>query len=151
VSLIGRSAGAVLLTAGVLAATIATPALAASHTGVAKKGTEIATTHIKLGKVLANSKGRVMYLFTEDRHGVSHCKGVCLSSWPAVKSLHKPVAGRGIKAKHLGVTSHHQVTYYGHPLYYFVGDTRPRQGSGEALNDFYVVSPKGAAIKRHDA
>ena len=50
------------------------------------------------------------------------------------------------KAKHLGRNSHDQVTYYGHPLYYFVSDEKPGHETGEGLNDFHVLSPAGHAI-----
>jgi hypothetical protein len=45
-----------------------------------------------------------------------------------------------------------QVTYNGHPLYFFVGDRSPGSGSGQRLNEFgglwYVLSPNGHAITR---
>jgi predicted lipoprotein with Yx(FWY)xxD motif len=140
----GQRAGTVLLSAGLLAAAVAAPALASGH----HKGTKITTTHVKLGRVLASSKGRVMYLFAKDGNKVSHCHGACATAWPKVTSEAKPVAGAGISAKHLSRTSKHdQVTYYGHPLYYFSGDTKPGKDTGENLNSFFVVSTHGKPIK----
>jgi predicted lipoprotein with Yx(FWY)xxD motif len=45
-----------------------------------------------------------------------------------------------------------QVTYNGHPLYYFAGDTKPEETKGQGLNAFgagwYVVSPAGDKIEQ---
>jgi predicted lipoprotein with Yx(FWY)xxD motif len=149
----GQLAGTILLSAGLLTAAVAAPALATSHhvmaVSHAKKGTKIATTRVKkLGRVLANSKGQVMYLFAGDGKKVSHCNGACAEVWPRVTSKTKPVAGAGISAKHLSLAKKHdQVTYYGHPLYYFTGDTKTSEAKGENLNSFFVVSTKGKKVK----
>jgi predicted lipoprotein with Yx(FWY)xxD motif len=143
-------AGTVLLSAGLLAAAIAAPALATSHHKAKpkeRKGTEISTTKTSLGKVVANEKRRVMYLFTKDGRKVSHCTGACLSVWPRVTSKAKPRGEHGVLAKHLGLTKKHQVTYYGHPLYYFVSDHKAGRAKGEGINHFFVVSTHGKAIK----
>ena len=43
-----------------------------------------------------------------------------------------------------------EVTYGGHPLYYFVGDAQPGQTNGEGLNEFgglwYAISPSGMQV-----
>jgi predicted lipoprotein with Yx(FWY)xxD motif len=117
--------------------------MAATH----HKGTVIASRHTKLGRVLTNSKGRVMYLFTKDGRKKSHCSGVCASVWPKVMSPVKPRAGTDVLAKHLSRTAKHQATYYGHPLYYFASGKKPRNTSGEGLNHFFVVSVHGKPIK----
>jgi predicted lipoprotein with Yx(FWY)xxD motif len=97
--------------------------------------------------VLTNSSGRVMYLYTRDGSNVSHCTGVCLALWPRVTSPAKPRAGGGVIGSHLRRIAHNQVTYYGHPLYYFTGDKRPGQAKGEGVQNFFVVSTSGHAIK----
>jgi predicted lipoprotein with Yx(FWY)xxD motif len=142
-----------VLAAGGLAAMGAVPALASgTHPGVrhvshaTRKGTLITTRHISLGRVLTNSKGRVMYLFTHDTRNVSHCTGTCLALWPRVTSPAKPRAGSGVRKSHLGRIKHNQVTYYGHPLYYFTGDTSGK-AKGEGVNGFFVVSTSGHVIK----
>jgi predicted lipoprotein with Yx(FWY)xxD motif len=129
------------------------PALATSHhKAKAKKGTEISSVaatagKAKLGRVLANSKGQVMYLFTQDKSTVSRCTGECAAAWPKVTSKTKPRADKGVLAKHLGRNKKHQVTYYGHPLYYFASDSKSGKATGEGLNDFFVVSLKGKLVK----
>jgi predicted lipoprotein with Yx(FWY)xxD motif len=62
--------------------------------------------------------------------------------------------GGGASASLLGTTQRAggqtQVTYNGHPLYYFVGDAQPGQTSGEQLSEFgglwYAVSPNGMQV-----
>jgi predicted lipoprotein with Yx(FWY)xxD motif len=43
-----------------------------------------------------------------------------------------------------------EVTYGGHPLYYYAGDSNPGDTNGQGLNQFgagwYVVTPQGAKI-----
>jgi predicted lipoprotein with Yx(FWY)xxD motif len=143
-------AGTVLLSTGLLAAAVAAPALATGHHKAkpkAKKGTEISSVKMSLGKVAASSKGHVMYIFDKDKTKVSKCKTSCLSVWPAVTSASKPRAGSGISAKHLSRTKKHQVTYYGHPLYFFTGDSKKGKANGENVGGFFVISTHGKVIK----
>jgi predicted lipoprotein with Yx(FWY)xxD motif len=120
----------------------APPALAAHHRGILIKSHQMS-----LGKVLTNAKGRYLYLFSKDTKGKSHCHATCLTEWPRVTSTHKPRAGTGVKGKHLGRITHNQVTYFGHPLYYFVGDPR-KTHKGEGVNGFFLVSAAtGKAVK----
>jgi hypothetical protein len=43
-----------------------------------------------------------------------------------------------------------QVTYAGHPLYYYVGDTKPGEANGQGLTDFgarwSLVTPAGKPV-----
>ena len=107
-----------------------------------------------LGKVLADQRGRTLYLFEKDKRGISACSGSCASFWPPLLTTGKPRVGPGIKPSLLGTTRRSdgraQVTYGGHPLYRFSLDARPGQTKGEGLDDFgahwYAVSPKGAKV-----
>jgi predicted lipoprotein with Yx(FWY)xxD motif len=138
----------VLLSTGLLAAVVSAPAMAASATQHKHhKGTVIASRHTKLGRVLTNSKGRVLYIFGKDGKKKSHCSGACATVWPKVMSKAKPRAGKDVRAKHLSRTAKHQATYYGHPLYYFADSKKPGNTSGEGLNHFFVVSVHGKPIK----
>lgn len=108
----------------------------------------------KLGKILVDANGRALYLFEKDTGGKSSCSGSCASVWPPLTASGKPAPGGGVSASALGTTSNGgktQVTYDGHPLYYYVSDSGPGQTSGQGLNQFgalwYVLSPQGQAIK----
>ena len=76
--------------------------------------------------------------------------------WPPLITKVKPVAGLGVRASLLGTTKRKdgklEVTYNGHPLYYFVSDRKPGQTTGQALNQFgapwWVLSPAGKEIHR---
>ena len=109
----------------------------------------------KLGKVLATSSGRTLYLFMKDKNGKSACYGQCASNWPPLMKKGTLRAGTGVKAKLLGTTMRkngkRQVTYNHHPLYLYAGDSGAGQVSGQGLNFFggkwYVLSAAGSAIK----
>ncbi len=107
-----------------------------------------------LGLLLTDGQGRTLYLFTRDSGSTSSCSGGCTSVWPPVTSTTAAQAGTGATASLLGTTSSGagpiQVTYNGHPLYYYVGDVHPGDTNGEQLNQFgglwYAVSPTGMQV-----
>ena len=112
----------------------------------------VTVTTSKLGKILTDAQGRTLYLFTKDQTGSSSCTGSCLSVWPAFDSTGAAQAGAGASPTLLGTAtgSAAQVTYNGHALYYYVGDTKAGDTNGQDLNQFggswYVVSPAGAQV-----
>jgi predicted lipoprotein with Yx(FWY)xxD motif len=105
------------------------------------------------GKFLAGSQGRAMYLFEADKSSASTCTGACAATWPPVTTASLPMAGSGVEQSLLGTTKRsdgtEQVTYHGHPLYYFAGDTAG-MAKGQGYKDFgagwYVVNAKGSKI-----
>ena len=107
-----------------------------------------------LGKVLADSSGRTLYLFRKDRGSRSACSGDCARDWPPVRVSGRPTVASGLKASKVGTTKRSdgksQVTYNGHPLYRFEGDKKAGQANGQGLTAFgarwYVVSPAGSQI-----
>ncbi|MET0512064.1 MAG: hypothetical protein ABW135_10345 [Thermoleophilaceae bacterium] len=106
-----------------------------------------------LGKILVDSQGRTLYLFQGDTGTKSNCSGACASNWPPLTSAN-PKVGKGASASMTGTTKRSdgttQVTYNGHPLYTFSGDSSPGQTSGQGVNAFgalwYVVSPAGQQV-----
>src|SRR5687768_16727085 len=93
----------------------------------AKRGTTIKVEKTDYGRALVNGAGKVVYLFDLEDSSVPECYGDCAHAWPPVITKGKPVAGDGIKAGKLGMTKRSdgrtQVTYAGHPVYYYVHDT----------------------------
>ncbi|HZT84395.1 MAG TPA: hypothetical protein VE984_03105 [Gaiellaceae bacterium] len=129
--------------------------LAASHSS-SSRGTKITLHKTAVGKVLATSSGRTIYLFMADRKGKSVCYGQCATFWPPVLQKGKLRAGAGVKAGLLGTTRRkngtRQVTYKGHPLYLFKLDRRAGQIKGQNQDFFggewFVVSASGRANKK---
>ena len=133
-------------------ATAATLALAGGSTHGARL--HIAKTH--LGRILVDSRGITLYDFPPDKGKTSVCYGACAALWPPLITHGKPVAGKGVRASLLGTTKRKdgklEVTYGGHPLYYFVQDRKPGQTTGQGLNQFggpwWVLSATGKEIHR---
>lgn len=133
-------------------ATAATLALAGGSTHGARL--HIAKTH--LGRILVDSRGITLYDFPPDKGKTSVCYGACAALWPPLITHGKPVAGKGVRASLLGTTKRKdgklEVTYGGHPLYYFVQDRKPGQTTGQGLNQFgglwWVLSASGKEIHR---
>jgi predicted lipoprotein with Yx(FWY)xxD motif len=111
----------------------------------------VATT--RLGKILVDSRGRTLYLFTKDSGTKSACSGACATAWPPLRASGKPTAGSGAKASLVRTTAHSQVTYNGHPLYGFIKDTKSGDTNGEGLTAFgghwFAVSPAGKQVSTH--
>jgi predicted lipoprotein with Yx(FWY)xxD motif len=131
-------AGAALSGAALVAAAFGDSSSAA--TPRAPKGTLVALGKTALGKVLVDRRGHTLYLFDKDKRGMSACYGVCATYWPPLLSPAKARAGSGVHGSLLGVTrrtnGQRQVTYAGHPLYRFYGDTKAGQANGEGLKNF---------------
>ncbi|HVW18538.1 MAG TPA: hypothetical protein VHB30_09845 [Solirubrobacteraceae bacterium] len=139
----------IITLAAALTVALAATALAAATTS------KVSLKRGAIGSYLVDSKGRTLYLFEKDTKGKSACSGSCAKAWPPVlvaKGKSKPTAGTGVKASLLGTVKRsdgtRQVTYKGHPLYLYAGDTKAGQTTGEGLNDaWYVVSASGAKIE----
>jgi len=103
-------------------------------------GTVAVANNSQLGRILVDSQGRTVYMFAKDMNGTSSCFGQCATFWPPVVAKGKPTAGGGATASMLGTTKRSggtmQVTYAGHPLYTYAGDTGPGQAKGNGLTNF---------------
>jgi predicted lipoprotein with Yx(FWY)xxD motif len=100
--------------------------LAASALGSSSAATRLSVRSTEFGKAVFGPNGKVVYVFGADRGTTSRCYGVCAAAWPPVLTKGAPQAGSGVEAKLLGMTKRkdgsRQVTYNGHPLYYYSAD-----------------------------
>ncbi len=133
---------------GAYGKTASTPAPAASGAVSIKTGSG------KPGTFLVDSQGRALYLWQADKSTQSTCSGACAQAWPPLTTSGTPKVASGAKASLLGTTKRSdgtmQVTYDGHPLYLFSGDTGAGQTNGQGSKafgaDWYVVAPGGKAL-----
>jgi predicted lipoprotein with Yx(FWY)xxD motif len=78
----------------------------------------------RFGRVLFDSRNRVLYGFTRDRRaGPSRCYGACAKDWPVFFGKGSPRAGKGVHQSLIGTArrrdGRRQVTYNGWPLYFY--------------------------------
>ena len=125
-----------------------TSAPAAGSSSSSASGTTVKTTTINGTTVLTNGAGFTLYTFAIDTANKSNCTGSCSTYWPPVKG--PATAGSGVTGTLSTITRSDgttQVTYDGHPLYTYVGDTAPGQnkGNGQNLSGglWYEATPSG--------
>lgn len=124
----------------------------ASSGGAAVAAVTIATKTGPLGTYLVDGTGRTIYLWVADTGSTSTCSGQCAVYWPPVTGAAK--ASGSVQAAALATSKRadgtSQVTYDGHPLYYFAGDKSAGSTSGQGTNGFgakwWVVGVDGKAI-----
>jgi predicted lipoprotein with Yx(FWY)xxD motif len=109
---------------------------ASGHADAAVDTVTIKIMHTSKGTVLATAGGKTVYWFNKDTMGQSNCNGSCATYWPPV--IGKAAAAAGTSLPHaLGTikraNGQTQVTYDGHPLYTYVGDTAAGQVNGNGL------------------
>ena len=134
-----------------------TPAAGSSAAGssasASTTGTVISTQAGSAGAFLTDG-GRAVYLWAKDGMNMSACSGACATAWPPVPATGTLTATGGAKASDLGTITRSdgtkQVTYDGHPLYYFVGDSAAGQTNGQGSDNFgakwWLVASTGAEI-----
>jgi predicted lipoprotein with Yx(FWY)xxD motif len=98
----------------------------ASAQAVPRTAARLSVRSSEFGMTVFGPNGKVVYVFGADHGSTSHCNGVCATAWPPVLTGAAPVAGAGVEASLLGTTKRTdgslQVTYGGHPLYYYSAD-----------------------------
>ena len=101
-------------------------AFVASAQAAPRAATRLSARSSEFGMAVFGPNGKVVYVFGADHGSTSRCYGVCATAWPPVLTGAAPVAGAGVQASLLGTTKRTdgalQVTYAGHPLYYYSAD-----------------------------
>jgi predicted lipoprotein with Yx(FWY)xxD motif len=130
------------------------PAAASPAGASSSGGTVITTAKSSAGTFLTNGSGRAVYLWVKDTGDMSNCNGACAGAWPPVTTTATATASGSAKASDIGTITRSdgtkQVTYDGHPLYYFSGDSGPGTASGQGSDGFgakwWLVAPTGSDV-----
>lgn len=118
-------------------------------------GVSVEAKHAKLGTILAAGPRKLtVYLFEKDRGSTSSCTGACAKVWPPVTTAGMPTAGAGAVSADLGSVKRadgtEQVTYKGHPLYFYDDDKDAGDAYGQGSKAFgagwYVLKPSGSKL-----
>lgn len=136
-----------------------TGATGASASGNAAAAAAAAATTVAahsgpMGTFLTDSSGKALYMFGSDTASKSTCSGACATYWPPLTAMGSAAASGGVDAAKLGTITRSdgttQVTYAGHPLYYYKGDTAAGDTKGQGSNNFgakwWLLATSGAPI-----
>lgn len=102
-----------------------------------------------LGTYLVGYTGMTVYTYTKDTGSTSNCYGTCATNWPpylvGAEDNVKQVKS-GVSASKVGTTIRTdgkiQMTYDGHPLYFYIKDTTSGDTTGQGVGGvWYVVKP----------
>ncbi len=149
-----RAAGATAVVLLLAACGSASSPVGRSTASSSATGATVSTRSGPLGTYLADGSGRALYLFVSDTSTTSTCNGACATAWPPLVVTGSPGGSGNVQGALLGTLTRsdgsRQVTYAGHPLYYFAGDTAPGQTNGQGKNGFgalwWLLAPDGTAI-----
>jgi predicted lipoprotein with Yx(FWY)xxD motif len=112
-------------------------------------GVTVGSASSNFGTVLTGPNGRTLYTHAGDTATSSTCTGGCATAWPPLATTGQPTAGAGVtgqlgtEARADGTT---QVTYDGLPLYYWQGDTKAGDVTGNGVEGFSVATVGAAGL-----
>lgn len=110
--------------------------------GAAQVKTASAMVKGQSATILTNSQGMTLYYRTSDTASASTCTGSCASAWPSLLTSGSPVAASSLSGtlSSLHDTNGTQVTYNGHLLYTYSGDSKPGDTNGEGIGGVWFVA-----------
>ena len=122
---------------------------APTHRAAAATGIGSATIG-SLGSVLTGPNGRTLYYLTTESSSAIKCTGACSSTWPPLvaavgSSLTRASAVTGTLSTVTRPDGTKQVTYNGHPVYYYSGDATTGQANGQGINGVWFVLKPGTS------
>ncbi|MGI8871445.1 MAG: COG4315 family predicted lipoprotein [Candidatus Limnocylindria bacterium] len=143
----GLAVGTIVLI--VLAACARNGGAGSASTAAGGSGPKLTVAQTSAGQALAGDSGKTLYTFAKDSNGTSACSGGCATTWapftvPAGQTV-KP--GDGVTGS-IGTLKRDdgsmQVTYAGHPLYYYAPDAKPGDATGQGVGGvWFIASPSG--------
>jgi predicted lipoprotein with Yx(FWY)xxD motif len=126
---------AALAVAALVLLAVAEAGASSSAPAATSTGAGLKTTVIDGTTVLTNAKGFTLYSFAPDTPTVSKCYGSCAAYWPPVTGTAPASSGLpGAVGTITRTGGARQLTYNGHPLYTYIGDSAPGQANGNNLN-----------------
>ena len=147
---------AAIAVAVTMAATSSASTRHAPSASAASVSTTISTRHTRIGTILVTSSGDTLYAFTRDSRNHDMCVSLrgCRSAWPIMAVRGTLRAGSGVNHSMLGtirVGSSRQVTYAGHPLYEYIGNSGPGDVSYVGAHAFggnwLAVTPSARLVR----
>jgi predicted lipoprotein with Yx(FWY)xxD motif len=126
-----------------------TTSTSTSTSSGASDGATVSTARAgDLGTVLVDANGMTLYLFQNDTGTTSTCTGSCAGTWPALTTKDSATAGGGADDSKLGTTMRDdgttQVTYAGHPVYLYSGDSAAGDTNGQGIGGvWFAVTADG--------
>lgn len=123
-------------------------------TAAGAAGVVVRTHSGPMGTFLTDGSGKALYMFASDTATKSSCSGPCATYWPPLTATGAVKASGQVSAGKLGTITRadgsKQVSYAGHPLYYFKLDTAPGDTNGQGSSNFgakcWLLAPSGAPI-----
>jgi predicted lipoprotein with Yx(FWY)xxD motif len=122
----------------------------------AARGAQLQLRHTALGSILVNRGGHTLYVFARDSRNHDRCARIagCTGIWPLVTTTGRPRLGPGVRRSLVGtikVAGARQVTYAGHPLYTYIGDSGPGDTSYVGQSQFggkwFALNAAGHIVK----
>jgi predicted lipoprotein with Yx(FWY)xxD motif len=138
-ALLAAACGGTAATSSPTPSPTASPSPTPAPTIVAK-----VATNAKLGKILVdNTTGKTLYTWAKDTDENSQCYDQCATVWPPFATTAKTVAADGVTTGKFGTSARKdatlQVTFNGHPLYFFARDAAPGDTNGQGSTGFGAV------------
>ncbi|ANI88434.1 hypothetical protein A9P82_03415 [Arachidicoccus ginsenosidimutans] len=108
-----------------------------------KSSTIQLSSNATFGNIITDGNGMTLYFFSIDATGQSGCSGDCTVAWPTYYAA-TPTIGDGLNSSDFGTITRpdgsKQTTYKGWPLYYYMGDTKAGDVTGDAVNNVWFVA-----------
>jgi len=152
-----RTAATISVAVAVAASLLAAGAQGRGPSARAARAAVVQLRSTSLGRILVDGSGFTLYEHTNDPRGRDLCasSSECIESWPAYTSRGRPTPGRGVRASLLSTIAlpggARQVTYAGHPLYLYAGDSGPGETGYVGADSFggrwLAVGAGGRAVR----
>lgn len=138
-ALLAAACGGTAATSSPTPSPTASPSPTPAPTIVAK-----VTTDAKLGKILVdNTSSKTLYTWAKDTDENSQCYDQCATFWPPLVTTAKTLAADGVTTGKFGTSARKdgalQVTFNGHPLYFYARDAAPGDTNGQGSTGFGAV------------